>query len=156
LTTPAAATVPVLVLDTLSRTCTLPLADVVEILRPLPVVTVPGAPAFVRGVAVIRGEPVPVVDLALLLAGRSSEAVRRFVVLRSGQRRVALAVDGVQGKLELDPRRLRSLPSLVGETSSEVVKAVGLVDDRLLTALEAGRQLVDEAWRAVEGGKGAP
>jgi len=151
LTTRTASPVPVLVVDALSRTCTLPLAGVVETMRPLPVEPLAGAPPFVRGVAVVRGEPIPVVDLAYLLAGELSTAVGRFVVLRSGDRRIALAVEGVWGKRDLDSEALHSLPSLLGEARSDIVKAVALIDQRLLTCLEAGRLLFDESWQALDG-----
>lgn len=38
-------------------------------MRPLPVAAVAGAPDFVAGVAIIRGDAVPVVDAARLLTG---------------------------------------------------------------------------------------
>ena len=109
-----------------------------------------GAPRFVSGVSVVRGEPIAVLDLAYLLAGRSSDAVRRLVVLRAGERRVALAVDGVAGTSDMDPGRLHSLPSLIGDAPSEIAKAVGRIDQRLFTSLQAGRVLVDQAWQAME------
>lgn len=46
-----------------AHTCALDLAQVVEIMRPLPIERVAGAPDLVRGLAVIRGVPVPVVGL---------------------------------------------------------------------------------------------
>lgn len=47
--------------------CALPLAHVVETLRPLPVRGLAGAPSFVLGLALLRGQAVPVVDAAQLL-----------------------------------------------------------------------------------------
>ena len=150
LTTQAAAPLAVLLFDSQSRTCALPLSDVVEIMRPLPIEPVAGAPTFVRGVSVVRGQPIPVVDLAVLLAGRSEGSPGRFVVVRSGERRIALAVDSVQGKREIDPAALESLPTLLGTAPSEIGESVGLLDQRLLTCLRAGRVLFDEAWQAIE------
>src|SRR5215467_11854932 len=46
--------------------CALPLGHVQEVLRPLPLQAVPGAPAFVCGVTVIRGGVMPVIDAAVL------------------------------------------------------------------------------------------
>ncbi|MFL5302954.1 MAG: chemotaxis protein CheW, partial [Anaeromyxobacteraceae bacterium] len=49
-----------------SRLCALPLACVVETLRPLHTSPLAGTPACVSGVAVVRGAPTPVVDLDAL------------------------------------------------------------------------------------------
>ena len=46
-----------------TRICALPVGVVIETLRPLPLEPIAGAPAFVTGPAIIRGEPVPVVEL---------------------------------------------------------------------------------------------
>ncbi|HZE91839.1 MAG TPA: chemotaxis protein CheW, partial [Rhizobacter sp.] len=62
------------------RLCALPLSHVVETMRPLPTETIAGAPDFVCGLAVIRGAPVPVVDLARLLGATDTQA-RRFVTV---------------------------------------------------------------------------
>jgi len=78
-------------------TCALPLSHVVETMRPLPIEPLANAPAFVRGLSIIRGAPVPVVDLGALLNTPSSRPPPRFVTVRAGERRVALAVDGILG-----------------------------------------------------------
>src|SRR5262245_27177172 len=87
--------------------CALPVGHVVDTNRPLPVEPTGGgrgandqALAVVDGLAMIRGEPVPVVDARRLLGVPGGEATR-FVVVRAAQRRVALAVDAV-----LDVRRI--------------------------------------------------
>ena len=49
--------------------CALPLAGVLEIMRPLPCEPVQNAPEFVLGMSLIRGAFVPVVDLAALVTG---------------------------------------------------------------------------------------
>ena len=45
------------------------LEHVTEVLRPLPVEPLAGVPPYVRGICVLRGRPVPVVDIGLLLGG---------------------------------------------------------------------------------------
>src|ERR1039458_3558579 len=82
------------------RRCALPLEHVVETMRPLPIGPLAGAPPGVSGLAVIRGAPVPVVDLSRLFSsdvGYIEVAPTRFVTVRVGQRVVALAVDRVEG-----------------------------------------------------------
>ena len=84
---------------------------VAETMRPLPIQPLADMPALVRGVSIIRGEPVPVVDLAGLL-GQTESAIGRFVVVRVEERKVALAIGeviGVKGPGGHGPRRRASL-----------------------------------------------
>ena len=63
---------PALLVRAAGRLCAVPIAHVVEVMRALPVEPIPGAPSFVPGLAIIRGAPMPVVDLGLLTGGRSA------------------------------------------------------------------------------------
>ena len=125
-----------------TRLCALPLVHVVETMRPLPITPLAGAPPFVRGLSVIRGVPVPVVDLGALLSGSEPASPMRFVTLRLEDRCVALAVEGVLGIQEL-PGTLRSLPPLLAEASAEALSSVGTLDAELLLVLETARLMVD-------------
>src|ERR1700691_3822679 len=81
--------------------CGLPLASVIETLRSPSIMPIAGTPAWVRGIAVIRGGTVAVVDLGILLgsgAGASEQA--RVVTVRVGSRIVGLAVDSIVGVRE--------------------------------------------------------
>lgn len=105
-------------------------------MRRLPVEPLPGMPAFVLGIAVIRGEPTPVIDTGVLV-GSPGLAMKRFVTLRVGQRRVALAVDEV-----LEVRALpisRELPPLVA--TADLVTALVTLDRELVVVLDAARVL---------------
>ena len=76
----------------------LPVEHVVETMRPLAIEPLaPGepAPAYVLGVARVRGEPIRVIDAARLFGAASSEAPQRFVIVRGGDTRLALQVDVV-------------------------------------------------------------
>src|SRR5215468_8425951 len=89
-----------------ARMLALPIESVVETMRPLPVEPLAGAPSFVLGLAVIRGAAIPVVDVA-------GETPGRFVTLRLGARRIALAVEAVLGLAALEPATLSGLPPLL-------------------------------------------
>ncbi len=133
-----------------SRACCIPLAYVVETMRPLPVEAVAGMPHFVKGLAVIRGVPVPVVDLAAALGSGEKGLAARFVSLRLGDRRLALAVDAVMGVRELEGTRLESMPPLLGAASAELVAAIGTLDSHLLVVLRATRVLSEETWQTLD------
>ena len=144
----AAATVLVLVCRVQARLFALPLGQVVETMRPLPVDPVAGAPHFMSGLAVIRGAPVPVVDAARLLGAVDGEA-DRFVTVLAGSRCVALAVGSVLGVRALPAGSLRELPPLLQEAGAEAVAAIGLLDAELLLVLQGTRLLPEDVWGAL-------
>lgn len=121
-------------------------------MRPLPIRSFSNMPAFVCGASIIRGEAVPVVDLAGLL-GAPEARIGRFVVVRVDQRKVALAVETVVGVQELDDACLASVPPLLQAAHPELVSALGTADDRLLVVLNGAWMLPDEAWKALDGAR---
>lgn len=131
----------------------LALADVIEVMRPLPVSSLDGAPAFVLGAAVVRGGLVPVIDARALLGepGRS-HAASRWISLRLGARRAVLAVDGLLGTRRLGEAALQGVPPLLRGAAAGVAEAVGALDQDLLLVLGAGRLVPEAIWHSLERG----
>jgi purine-binding chemotaxis protein CheW len=119
-----------------------PIENVIETMRPLAVEPLAGAPPFVRGVAVVRGAPLPVVDASLLVAGREGP-IGRFVSMRVGQRQVVLAVEAVLGIRSIPPASMQALPPLLRDCGTDLVASIGRLDGELLLAL-SGARLVPE------------
>jgi purine-binding chemotaxis protein CheW len=136
------------------RHCALPLAHVVETLRLGPVEPIAGAPPYVLGVATIRGELVPVVDLAQLL-GIGGAQPARLVTVDVDDRRVALAVDAVIGVRDIDDEE-HDLPPLLRDAAADVVASVGRLDGQLLLVLQAAHLVPDAVWDRVTAGVPAP
>lgn len=120
-----------------ARACALPLEHVREVMRRCPVERVQPAPDFTLGMALIRGESVPVIDAGVLLTGEASSAAR-FVVLKVGERRVALGVDEVVGTRRIAPAELGGLPPLLAGAADRV-RAMAVLDGQLVEVLESGR-----------------
>lgn len=139
-----AAADAVLLVRAQSWYCALPVADVVETCRPLPVQPVDGVPIFVRGVSVIRAVTAPVIHLGRLLAGGEAEPGRRFVTVQVRGRPVLLEVDEVLGVRRLSRARLASAAPLVGGALAERIAALGVLDGELLAWLEVARWVTDE------------
>jgi purine-binding chemotaxis protein CheW len=141
---------PVMLFKARTMLCALSTAHVLEIMRPLPVQAVAAAPAFVSGVALIRGVAVPVVDAGTLLGEPGAAGITRFIALRIGERSVALAVEAVLGIRQLPQASLQQLPPLLADTGSDVLSALGRLDSALLTVLQLGRTLTEPALQALE------
>ena len=137
-----------LVVGVKGRLCAVPLAHVMEIMRPLPFEPISDVPSFVQGISIIRGIPTPVVDLGALL-GTPNGAAERFVTLRLGERQVALSVDSVLGVRELDVSKIRELPPLLRGAAKDVIEAMGTLDEQILVVLHAGWELPDEVWQTL-------
>ena len=58
----------------------LPMPHVIEIMRMLPIKSLVGAPPQVRGLCIIRGTPVPVIDAGLLFDEQGSSCERLVTV----------------------------------------------------------------------------
>jgi purine-binding chemotaxis protein CheW len=138
---------PALIVTVGARACAIPLHHVAETMRPLPIEPFAEMPDFVRGVSVIRGAPVPVVDLkALLENGETSATYGRFVTLKLGERRVAIGVDTVVGLRTLDSAQLGELPPILRDVTAGLIEAIGTRDAQLLVVLRSARIVPHEVW----------
>ncbi len=123
--------------------CALPLEHVVETMRPLPVEPIAGAPHFVRGLAIIRGTPIPVVDLARLLGANNGQA-NRFVTVKLDVREAAIAVSDVLAVRLLPVGSLQELPPLLRNAGAEAISEIGMLDSELLLVLDSARLVPED------------
>jgi purine-binding chemotaxis protein CheW len=131
--------------------CALPLASVIETLRCPPITAISGTPECVRGLAVIRGATVVVVDLRILL-GLSSSSFKqaRLVTLRVGGRVVGLGVDSIIGVREFERSILSEVPPMLRQAHPEVLTAVGMLDRELLMVLDGSRIITEKELDRLE------
>jgi purine-binding chemotaxis protein CheW len=122
--------------------CALPLGPIVEIMRLLPIEPVAAPPPGLSGLSLIRGAPVPVLDLAALLGESGAPATRLVTATLSG-RKVALAVEAVLGVRRIDPALVGELPPLLRDSARAAVAAIGTLDAELLLMLETGKLVPD-------------
>lgn len=150
--TEAPTTVRCLLLRGGKLMCGVPISDVIEVMRCMPVVTISNLPPFVMGLSVIRGDRVPVVDLCELLGAEGEHSGRtRLVTLRVGSRVVALAVDSVIGIREFERSLLAKVPPLLTSAHPEALAAIGLLDRELLLVLDESRMVPDEILAELSG-----
>ena len=129
--------------------CAFPLREVIETLRPLPIEPLAGAPSYVCGLSILRGVPVPVVDLGLLLGAEQLRATR-LVALRVGARTVAVAVGAVVGVHALTAAA--ALPPLLKDAGRGAVQTLGSVDRELLLVLDGARLVPEEVYAELDAG----
>jgi len=133
----------------------LPRPQVIETMRPLHVDPMSAMPPFVLGVSIVRGTPVPVVDVGILL-GRGGPAAGRWVTVPVGNRSVALAVESVEGMQELPAEAFEAVPPLLRSAGDGAIAAIGALDAQLVVVLEGARLLTEEQWLAFTAhGRGA-
>ncbi|WP_377157179.1 chemotaxis protein CheW [Roseateles sp. UC29_93] len=138
----------VLVCRVQSRLCGLPLDAVEETLRPQPLRPLASPVVHVQGLARIRGDWLPVVDLAGLL-GLEPAPPRRYVIVQAGGHRTALAVTEVLGLQALPADEIRALPPLLRDRAHGAIAALAERDNDLIAVLDQARLLPEEALSAL-------
>jgi purine-binding chemotaxis protein CheW len=137
-----------------SRVGALALADVREIMRPLPIEHLTGASPPVMGVALVRGMPAPIIDAAQLLGEsclpREKRAFpSRFISLKLGARSACLIVDAVLDVRTLSTAQLQATPPVLGTSASEAMSRIGALDRELLVVLSTARMVSDAVWASL-------
>ena len=134
-----------------TRVCAVGLTHVLETMRPLPLQPVPVAPSFILGLSVIRGEPVPVVDLGGLLGFSEKPCPSRLVAVRVGDRRAALAVEAVLKIVPESTLDRRTLPPLLRGAGDKTVASISALDQDFLSILETAHLVPEEVWSRFPG-----
>lgn len=100
--------------------------------------SLPHSPPYMRGVINLRGTVLPVMDLALRLGMEAGEPEERNVVIvvDLDGRVVGLRVDAVSDILTLKREALQPTPELAAEGEQEFVRALTVVDERMVRVLD--------------------
>jgi len=117
----------------------LPVGQVLEVAVLGSLAPVPGAPPSVLGVRNLRGQVLPVIDLAGLLGTARPHGAQKLVITEEAGRRAGLAIDEVTDVAELTgPMQDTHSPFLSGSTLVEG-DLVGIVDvEGVFSAVERG------------------
>jgi purine-binding chemotaxis protein CheW len=114
-----------------------PVAHVLEVAEVGALTPVPGAPPSVLGVRNLRGQVLPVIDLAAVLGTQRTQPAAKLVVADKGGRRAGLAIDQVTDVDEV--------VSELQEAESPFLSGSTLVQGELVGIVD-----VDEVFAAVE------
>jgi len=125
----------------------LPLEQVEEINRPLPLTPLPVGPAYLAGLANLRGRVLCVVDPALRMGLTPekkgvSATKQRFVTLRHAQMHVAMRVDSVEDIYHVAVQAIRGETGHIGASAGgEFVSTSAEVGGERYEILDAGALL---------------
>lgn len=122
--------------------CALPIENVIEIMRLLPIERIAGAPDYILGLSVIRGAPVPVADLGAIIGGGKTRPTR-LIAARAATGKIALAAQAVTGVATISLDACRELPPLLRDAASDTIAAIGAADSGLIMFLQTARLLPD-------------
>ena len=115
--------------------------SVQEIVRMMAITSVPQSAPSVEGVVNLRGQITPVVDLRgrFGLEPREHGIDSRMIVVEVGGYVLGFIVDKVNEVLRLSSDIVEPAPTLVTSVSSDYIRGVGKLDDRLLILLDLTR-----------------
>lgn len=107
--------------------------------------SLPHSPRFVRGVINLRGAVLPVLDLAMRLGLEESEPDERnvIIVVDVGERVFGLRVDAVSDILSFSPDQLQPPPEVTSTSGPSFVKALTILDERMVRLLDLDSVLPD-------------
>jgi purine-binding chemotaxis protein CheW len=119
----------------------LPAQDVQEVLVGQPVTEVLRAPQVVRGLMNLRGQIVPVLDLAtrLELAAPAAAPQRGMVLVRTSDGPVCLLVDRICDVIDVEGVPLEPLPDALQGEPRRLLRGAYKLPDRLLLAVDGER-----------------
>jgi chemotaxis signal transduction protein len=109
----------------------LPVEHVLEVAELGEVTPVPGAQRAVLGVRNLRGQILPIVDLATVFGIAGSGRPQRVLVAESNGQRAGFAIDEVSD--------IEQLPDAVDETESDLLVGAALTNDELVGVVDVGR-----------------
>jgi purine-binding chemotaxis protein CheW len=111
------------------------------------ITSVPLMPDFMRGVINLRGEVVPVIDLAVRLARAPIDVQKRsciiVVELRSNEQNhvLGLLVDSVSEVIELDEENIEDAPSFGANIRADFIQGVAKLNNDFVILLDADQAM---------------
>jgi len=112
-----------------------------EIIKVPEITKIPNSPPFIEGIINLRGQITPVMDLRKKLGigqGEISDA-SRIIIIDLPVGNVGVIVDSVSEVLRMNGKDVDPAPTLSSEVSSDYIKGVGKLENRLLILLDLSK-----------------
>lgn len=141
------------------RAMAIPLGAVSEIARPPKTTRLPHVPAWVIGIANLRGDIVSILDLEGFIsgkAGRSTHEQRMLALRPAGDDvRTAVLVDSVDGIQAFEDARIARVTRGFDAEIAPYARGLYQLEEELVVVLDADRLLQSKPMRQFEDGAGA-
>jgi purine-binding chemotaxis protein CheW len=117
------------------------------------VTKIANAPAFIKGVANLRGTIVPIVDMRIKfnLGEPVYDQFTVVIILSVGGRVVGMVVDSVSDVIELKPEQVRPAPDFSSSFDTRYITGLGTVDERMLILVDIERLMSAEDMALMSG-----
>jgi purine-binding chemotaxis protein CheW len=98
----------------------------------------PHSEPFVRGVINLRGAVLPIIDLSCRLGIGATETTERnvIIVVQMEGQSIGLLVDAVSDILSIPRSELQAPPDMLSDAANSFVRALTVVDGRMLRILD--------------------
>ena len=121
----------------------------IEILRVQEIVMIteitrmPKAARFIEGIVNLRGQMIPIIDMRkrFELPQAEHDAETRIIIVDIGSEIVGMVVDGVKEVIRLPDSAISPPPPMIQGISSEYLKGIGQIGERLLIMLDLAKVL---------------
>ncbi|MEW5745935.1 MAG: chemotaxis protein CheW [Nitrospirota bacterium] len=131
-----------------------------EINRMKEITRVPNSPPYVEGVINLRGKVIPVVNLRAKfgLPQKDSDEQARIMIMDIQGITMGLVVDAVSEVLRIPASTVEPTPPMASHISSEFIRGIAKLDERLIILLDMDRLLgraegtamIESSARAIE------
>ena len=117
-----------------------------EVIRIREITRLPKAPGFVKGIINLRGDVIPIIDLRdkFGLEHQEYTTTTRVIVVDVDDKLVGMVVDAASQVVRIPAGQIDPPPPIAGGLSTEYIRGVGKLDDRLVILLNINRILTQE------------
>lgn len=116
-----------------------------EIIRPLKITSLPGAPGFIEGVVNLRGDVIPVIDMRKRFDLPPREGIEcRMIIVRVEGQWVGIEVDSVSEVIRIPHKDIKSPPKVMGGDGARYIEGVCKHGDELVILLNLDQILSTE------------
>ena len=124
-----------------------PIGIVQEIVRPPDITKVPNAPSYIEGIANLRGNILPIVNLRnrLVMSDKEIDESSRIVVINAGGSMIGGIVDSVSEVIHIETKIIDPPPEVVGSVDGQNLLGVAKINDgkRLIMILSSEKIIPD-------------
>lgn len=120
-------------------------SHVMGIEKDIPVVGIPNAPAYIKGIINLRGEVIPVFDLRekFHMSGVQLDTIE-LIIAKSQGVVIAIEVDLVKEIVELDESKIGPVPSIIKSEHTQYMDSIAHVGNGLVLVLNLDGLLDEE------------